>query len=181
VHTADPRLARHRLPALLFAGFLLVIAGSAAVIFALKLGTAPSRVAAYYRGDAATYAQPKSFDGLLLVAVPHLAGMPIVLFAAAHVVGWARALSRRAYQALLAISFGGAALSIVTPFLTRFVAPAAAWLKLAAFAGLESALLAWAALLVAVFLPLRARDPVALRAPAAAPARTGRRRNRAAS
>ncbi|MFO0580976.1 MAG: hypothetical protein U0229_01755 [Anaeromyxobacter sp.] len=151
----DRRLLAHRLPALAFAAFLVVIAGSAAVLFALKMGLGPGHVAAYYRGDAAAFAPAKSFDGLLLVAVPHLAAIPLVLFAAAHVVGWARALPGRWHRALLVLSFGCAALSIGGGFLVRYGPPALAWLKIAAFAGLEAALLAWAALLVRVFLPLR--------------------------
>jgi len=150
----DPRIARHRVPALTFAVFLLLIAASAAVVFALELGATPARMAAHYRGGR--FAPAKTLDGLLLVAVPHLVAMPLVLFAASHVVGWARAVSRRGFRALLALSFGGAALSIACPFLIRFVAPAAAWLHVAGFAGLEAALLAWATLLCAVFVPWRA-------------------------
>jgi hypothetical protein len=152
---ADPRLARHRLPSLVFAVFLLVIAGSAAVLFAGKVGPGPAQVAEYYRGAEARFVAARSLDGLLLVAVPHLVAIPLVLFAAAHVVGFARALSLRAYRVLLAISFASALASVASGFLVRFVAPGAAWIAIAGFVGLEGALLAWAALLVAVFLPAR--------------------------
>lgn len=164
---ADPRIVRHRLPALTFAVFLLVIAASSAVVFALELGATVGHVAAHYRGGG--FARAKTLDGLLLVAVPHLAAMPIVLFAAAHVVGWARAVSRRGYRALLGVSFGGAALSIACPFLIRYVAPTAAWLHLAAFLGLEAALLAWSALLGAVFVPWRSRVRTRTPAPSRLP------------
>jgi hypothetical protein len=161
----DRRLAAHRLPALAFAGFLAVIAASAAVLFVLKLGGSPARLATSYRGDEASFVPARSFDGLLLVALPHLVAIPLVLFAAAHVVGWARVLSERAYRALLWLSFGSAATSISGGFLVRFVAPELAWLKVLSFAGLEAGLLAWAALLVMVFLPLGRRVAVPLEEP----------------
>ena len=157
--SSDPRLAPHRLPALVFAGFLLVIAGSAAVLFAVKVGPGPQAVAEYYRGAEARFVPAKSLDGLLLVAVPHLTAIPLVFFAAAHVVGFARALGQGAFRALVALSFGSALASVAAGFLVRFVTPGAAWLAIAAFAGLEVAVLAWAALLVAVFLPIRAARP----------------------
>jgi len=163
----DRRLAAHRLPALVFAGFLLVIAVSAAVLFASKLGGGPAALATYYRGDEASFVPARSFDGLLLVAVPHLVAIPLVLFAAAHVVGWARVLSERAYRGLLALSFGSAALSVAGGFLVRFVGPELAWLKVLSFAGLEAGLLSWAALLLMVFVPLGRRLPVPVEEPAA--------------
>jgi hypothetical protein len=149
----DPRLTPFRGPALAFAAYLLLQAGSAAVLFATKLGTTPARVAEFYLGSEERFAAPRSLPGLLEVAVPHLLAVPLVLFAAAHVVGYARALGRRAFVALLASSFGSAAAGIAAGFLVRFVAPELAWLKLVAFAGLEASLLAWAGLLVAIFAP----------------------------
>ena len=172
----DRRLLAHRLPALAFAAFLVVIAGSAAVLFALKMGFGPGQVATYYRGDEATFAPARSLNGLLLVAVPHLVAIPLVLFAASHVVGWARVLSPGWYRALLGLSFGSAALTVAASFLVRFVAPELAWLKLAAFAGFEAGLLAWAALLVRVFVPMGRTIAVAEvepQAPAVASGRPG--------
>lgn len=159
----DPRLARFRGPALAFAAYLLVIAGSAAVLFAGKIGARPDQVRAFYLGSEAAFAAPKTAAGLLEVAVPHLLAVPLVLFAAAHVVGFARAVGRRVQASLVALSFASALAGIASGFLVRFVSPGLAWLKLGAFAGLEGALLAWAVLLAAVFVPRaeRARSPAA--------------------
>lgn len=151
----DPRLSPLRGPSLAFAAYLLLQAGSAAVLFAVKLGATPDRVAEFYLGSEERFAAPKSLPGLLEVAIPHLLAIPLVLFAAAHVVGFARTLGRRAFAALLALSFGCAAAGIATGFLIRFALPELAWLKIAAFAGLEASLLAWAVLLAALFLPRR--------------------------
>jgi hypothetical protein len=150
---SDPRLARFRGPALAFAAYLVVIAGSAAVLFAEKVGARPDQVRAFYLGSEATFAAPKSAAGLLEVAVPHLLAIPLVLFAAAHVVGFARAVGSRLQTTLVALSFASALAGIAAGFLVRFVSPHLAWLKLGAFAALEGTLLAWAVLLAAVFVP----------------------------
>jgi hypothetical protein len=155
----DPRLAPFRGPALTFALFLVICAASAAVLFALKLGPGVGRVREFYLGSEARFAAPKTLGGLLQVAVPHLFAIPFVLFAASHLVGFARAVGPRAYAALIRLSYGSALLGVAAGLGVRFLAPDLAWVKLGAFAGLEAALLAWAALLVAVFGPSHATEP----------------------
>jgi hypothetical protein len=166
----DPRLDPFRWPALAFAGYLLVQAGSAAALFALKLGGGPDGVRAFYLGSEERFIAPKSLAGILEVALPHLVAIPLVLFAAIHVVGFARSVPQRVYSALVALSFGAALVGIVSGFAIRWVAPGAAWAKIAAFAGLEAALLAWAALLVALFAPARQESANAADAPESPPA-----------
>ncbi|WP_242346190.1 hypothetical protein [Anaeromyxobacter terrae] len=163
----DPRLAPFRLPALAFAAFLLVQAGSAAALFALKLGGSPAGVSAFYLGDVERFTAPKSLPGLLEVAVPHLAAIPIVLFAVAHVVIFARALPARVARGLATLSFGAALAGIAVSFGVRYLGPALAPVKVAAFGLLEVTLLAWAALLAAVFLPARAEATARARPEAA--------------
>jgi hypothetical protein len=170
----DPRLTPFRLPALVFAGFLVVQASSAAALFALKLGGGAAGIRAFYLGDAARFAPPKSLAGLLEVAVPHLAAIPLVLFAVVHVVAFARTLPTRAARALTALAFGAALADVAASFGVRYLGPAFAPVKVAAFALLEVTLLAWAALLATIFLPTHAD------APAREEVRGGRRRARAA-
>jgi hypothetical protein len=153
----DPRLAPYRAPSLAFAGYLAVQAVSAAVLFVLKLGGDAPGVRAFYLGSEERFTAAKGLAGMLEVAVPHLAAIPLVLFAAIHVVGFARALPRRSFVALAAVSFGCALGGVVSGFAVRFVSPALAWTKVAAFAGLEAALLTWAGLLVVIFV--RGREP----------------------
>ncbi len=155
----DPRLAPFRLPALAFAAFLAVQAASAAALFALKLGGSAAGVRAFYLGDVERFAAPKSLSGLLEVAVPHLAAIPLVLFAVAHVVIFARALPARAARALATLSFGAALAGVTASFGVRYLGPALAPAKVAAFGLLELALLGWAALLAVVFLPAGAEVP----------------------
>lgn len=151
----DPRLAPFRGAALGFAAYLLVQAGSAAVLFTLKLGGGAAGVREFYLGAEERFVAAKSLAGILEVAVPHLAAIPLVLFAAAHVVGFARALGVRAHAVLVALSYGSALAGVLSSFAVRWVDPSFAWLKVAAFAGLEVSLLAWAALLVSLFVPWR--------------------------
>lgn len=155
----DVRLTPFRAPALTFALFLVICAASAAVLFALKLGPGPARVREFYLGSEASFAAPKTLGGLLQVAVPHLLAIPLVVFAASHLVGFARAVGPRTYAALVRLSYGSALLGVVAGLGVRFVWPGLAWAKLGAFAGLEAALLAWAALLVVVFGPARLAEP----------------------
>jgi len=161
----DPRLAPFRLPALAFAAFLLVQATSAAALFTLKLGGSAAGVRAFYLGDPERFAAPRSLAGLLEVAVPHLAAIPLVLFAVVHVVSFARALPARAARALAATAFGAALAGIAASFGVRYLGAALAPAKVAAFALLELTLLAWAALLGAVFLPARSGAPARREAP----------------
>ena len=162
---ADARVTPFRLPALLFAAYLLVIAGSAAALFALKLGPSAARVAEHYLGSEARFTAPRTVAGLLEVAVPHLAAMPLVLFAVSHVVGFARALPASRQRALVRLSFGAALVGIAASFGVRFVSPSLAWAKIGAFAALEGSLLAWTVLLVSLFVP----SPVVSRARGRAP------------
>ncbi|HSN93371.1 MAG TPA: hypothetical protein VLS93_19225 [Anaeromyxobacteraceae bacterium] len=160
----DPRLAPYRGPSLAFAGFLVMQAASGAVLFSVKIGADPDRIRTFYLGSEATFAAPKSLAGMLEVAVPHLLAIPLVLFAAAHVVGFARALGRRSFSALVAVSFGSALGGVAASFVVRFLAPSLAWAKLGAFLALEASLLSWAALLAVLFVPRR--EPARLGAPA---------------
>lgn len=163
----DPRLAPFRGPTLAFAAFLALVAVSAAVLFALKLGATPGDVRAFYLGSEERFTGPRSAEGLLEVATVHLVAMPLALFAAIHLVAFSRLVPRRSVEVLKVLSFGSALLGIAAGFGVRFVAPGLAWLKLAAFAGTEVALLGWAALLVLLFRPAGAPAE----APHASPAR----------
>jgi hypothetical protein len=158
----EPRLAPFRGPALVFAAYVLVQAASAAALFALKLGGGTAGIRAFYLGDPDRFAAAKSLAGLLEVAVPHLAAIPLVLFAVVHVVAFARVLPTRAARALAGVAFGAALAGVAASFGVRYLAPALAPAKIAAFALLEVTLLTWAVLLAAVFLP--ARDESSARA-----------------
>jgi hypothetical protein len=155
---ADRRLpAEQRAPAVALAGFLLVVAGSAAALFVARLGASPARVAEFYLGAPDRFVAPRSLAGLLEVAVPHLVAIPLALFALSHVVAWVGTLPAPRHRALVAVSFGAALLDVAGGFAVRYLAPWLAWGKVAAFLALEGTLLAWIVLLVMAAWPVSAR------------------------
>ena len=145
------RVAAFRPLILIFAGFVLVQAVSAAVLFALKLGLGPASIESFYRGSATAMTRPRSLTGLLEVAVPHLLAVPLTLFIVIHLVGWAGLVAREALQVLARLSFGLALVGLVAGLGVRYLWPWLSVVKLLAFAGLELTLLAWVLLLVHAF------------------------------
>lgn len=130
-------------------------------------GWTPSSVAAYYRGDEASAdelddeamrrmfavgedtpstAPPvrvaRSWGTLLEVAHFHLVAMPLLLFVVAHLFSMAPLGRGRGSGILCYGSFLCGLLDVLTPFAIRYWSAAFAPLKLAAFIGLEVALLA---------------------------------------
>lgn len=147
----DPRLAPFRWPLAAFALMLGLNAASAAVLFARKIGLSPEAVRAFYLGSEAAFTRPRSLDGLLEVAVPHLAAVPMALLVTVHLVGFAALLRPRPFAWLAGAAFGSALAGIAAGFAIRFLWPGLAWLKIAAFVGFEATLLAWLALVGALF------------------------------
>ncbi|HEY7724008.1 MAG TPA: hypothetical protein VH880_01650 [Anaeromyxobacteraceae bacterium] len=148
----DPRLDPFRAPLAIFLAFVLLQAGSGALLFAAKLGLGAGELAAYYRGSEGLRG-PRTLEGLLEVAVPHLAAIPLVLFVTLHLVAFAGTVRRRPFVLLAALSFGSALGGIAAAFGVRFLWPALAWAKIAAFVGLEASLAVWLGLLGLLFLP----------------------------
>lgn len=147
----DPRLSPFRWALAAFTLMLGLTAASAAVLFARKIGFTSEAVRAFYLGSEAAFTRPRSLDGLLEVAVPHLLAVPLALLVTAHLVGFAALLRPRPFALLAGAAFGSALVGIAAGFAIRFLWPALAWLKIAAFAGFEATLLAWLALVVALF------------------------------
>lgn len=160
------RVAAFRPLILIFAGFVMVQAVSASALFAMKLGLAPASIEAFYLGSEVAMTRPRSFAGLLEVAVPHLLAIPLTLFTVIHLVGWAGIATKAALQMLARVSFGLAGFGVMAGFGVRYVWPQVSVVKLAAFIGLEGMLLAWVLLLVLAFWRRRiseAPSPVAWR------------------
>lgn len=145
------RVAAFRPLILIFAGFVVVQATSAAVLFALKLGLEPASIEAFYRGSEAAMTRPRSLAGLLEVAVPHLLAIPLTLFIVIHLVGWAGVVGKAALEVLAQVSFGLAGVGLVAGLGVRYLWPGLWAVKLAAFLGLELTLLAWVLLLLRAF------------------------------
>ncbi len=149
------RLAAFRPLVLVFAGFVLVEALTAAALFAMKQGLTPASIEAWYLGSEAAMTRARSLVGMLEVLVPHLLAVPLTLFVVVHLVGWAGVLKRPALHLLARVSFVLVAVGAAAGFGVRYVWPGLSVVKLAAFLGLELTLMLWVALLVLAFWPSR--------------------------
>jgi hypothetical protein len=158
---ADRRLRPFRGPIVVFACFLVVQAVSALVLFVQKMGPGADAVRAFYLGSEARFTAPRTLPGLLEVALPHLLAIPLVVFAAAHLVAFAGMLRRRVVTALTAVSFASALAGIGAGFVVRFLTPRAAPIKIVAFAGMELTLLLWVALLASMLFAITDRATAA--------------------
>ena len=154
---ADPRIARFTGPIASFVAMVAVVMGTAAVLFARKLGFAPAHVQAFYLGSEATFAPPRSLAGLLEVAVPHLLAIPMMVFVTLHLVAFVHRARRRPFAVVAGVTSACAAVVVAGGFAIRFAWPQLAPVKIVAFLGLEGAMLTWLGLLVAAILP-RAPD-----------------------
>lgn len=150
------RIEAYRLLVGVFGLFVLLMGVSAAVLFAQKLGTTPSAVATFYRGSEQAFTVPRSFAGLLWVAVQHLLAIPLTIFVVLHLVAWSGAMRRRASATISSFTFGLALVGILAGFAVRFVWPQLAVVKIIAFVGFEALLVWWVGMLV--LAPVGARD-----------------------
>jgi hypothetical protein len=153
---ADRQLRPFRGAIVALGCFLVVQATSAAVLFLQKMGPGADAVRAFYLGSEARFTGPKTTAGLLEVALPHLAAIPLVVFVVAHLVAFAGMLRRPVVTALTAVSFASALVGILAGFVVRFVTARAAPIKVAAFLGMELTLLLWIALLAAMLWAISA-------------------------
>jgi hypothetical protein len=149
----DPRVGRFTGPIAAFVAMVVVVMGTAAVLFARKVGFDPAHVQAFYLGSEATFAQPRSLAGLLEVAVPHLLAIPMLVFVTLHLVAFVNRARRRPFAVVAGITAACAAVVIGGGFAIRFAWPGLAPLKIVGFVGLEGTMLAWLGLLVAALLP----------------------------
>ena len=151
----DPRLRPFRGALLAFLALMLVLLASGAVLFVRKLGLTPEGVRRFYLGAPEIFAPPRSALGLLEVAVPHLVAMPLAVFVTVHLVAMAGLVRRRAFSVLSSLTFAGVLVGIAAGFVTRFLWPGLAWLKIVAFLSVEGMVLFWLGLLAAMLLPAR--------------------------
>jgi hypothetical protein len=150
---ADPRMRRFRGPVAAFAMMVVLVMATAAVLFVRKIGLREAQVEAFYLGSPSADVRPRTLAGLLEVAVPHLLAVPLVLFVTLHLVAFASRVRRRPFALLAGLTFACALAGILAGFAIRWVWPGLAPLKIAAFVGLEGAMLVWTGLLVATALP----------------------------
>ena len=120
----------------------------------------PHSVVIYYRGSEAEFAMPRTYGSMLELTHMHLASMAMVLLLLTHLsifLPW----SMRKRIVLVLVTFGSALLGEAASWLVRFVHPAFAWLKVAAFVSLETSLAILIVALAGQLGPRAHRDAMA--------------------
>jgi hypothetical protein len=140
--TVTPDWKDNQLLRLVLVWFLVFVAllwVSNALLYFAKMSLDPASVVAYYRGNEATFTQPRSYQGLLEITHFHLFAMGILVLTMTHLLlfvpmpnGWKALVVSIAFASALADEGAG--------WLVRFVAPGFAYLKVAAFVTLETVL-----------------------------------------
>ena len=105
---------------------------SNAALYFAHMSLDPASVVAYYRGDEARFMAPRSAESLLEVTHMHLPMFALVLLLLTHLVIFAP-MQRFQKTATIVAAFGSALLMEAASWLTRFVHPGFAWLKVGAF------------------------------------------------
>ena len=114
---------------------LVLLAGfwvSNLALYFAHMSLDPASVVAYYRGDEARFMAPRSAESLLEVTHMHLPMFALVLLLLTHLLVFAPTHNAKK-AALIVASFVSALLMEAAGWLTRFVHPGFAWLKLGAF------------------------------------------------
>lgn len=121
---------------------LVLLAGfwcTNALLYFRSMDLRPESVAAYYRGSEEEFSMPRTYGAMLEVTHMHLPMMAMVLLLLTHLAIFLPWPQR--WRVLVVVgTFGSALLGEASGWLVRFVHPAFAWLKVAAFLGLQAGL-----------------------------------------
>ncbi|MCC6849160.1 MAG: hypothetical protein IT294_11725 [Deltaproteobacteria bacterium] len=128
-----------RLVLVWFLVFVTLLWVTNALLYFAKMTLNPASVVAYYLGDEATFTQPRSYQGLLEIAHFHLFAMGVLVLTMTHLLLFVPMPNRRK-ALVVSLAFTAALADEAAGWLVRFVSPLFAWLKIAAFLGLESVL-----------------------------------------
>jgi hypothetical protein len=140
--TVTPDWKDNQLLRLVLVWFLVFVAllwVTNALLYFSKMSLTPSSVTAFYLGDEARFTQPRSYQGLLELTHFHLFAMGILILTMTHLLLFVP--MPNAWKALVvSIAFAAALADEAAGWLVRFVAPAFAYLKIAAFVSLQGVL-----------------------------------------
>ena len=128
-----------RLVLVWFLVFVALLWLTNALLYFNKMNLTPASVVAYYLGDEALFTQPRSYQGLLEITHFHLFAMGILVLTMAHLLLFVPMPNRRK-AIVVSVAFIAALADEAAGWLVRFVSPAFATLKVAAFVTLEAAL-----------------------------------------
>ncbi|MCX8072641.1 MAG: hypothetical protein N3C12_09340 [Candidatus Binatia bacterium] len=130
-----------------FLVYTLVLWLTNAGLYFYRMNLTPSSVVEYYRGSEEKFLQPRSLLGLLEQLHFHTFAMGILLLTLTHLLLFVP-VSMRVKAAGIAGTFSSALVGELSGWGVRFVHPAFAYLKIAAFVTLQGAVL-WIMVLVA--------------------------------
>jgi hypothetical protein len=122
---------------------LLLLAGfwfTNLALYFQHMNLAPASVVSYYRGNETEYQPPRSAESMLEVTHMHLPMFALVLLLLTHLLIFAP-LRVRTRAGFIVTAFVSALLSEAAGWLTRFVHPGFAWLKVAMFVTFQVTLL----------------------------------------
>jgi hypothetical protein len=128
-----------RLVLVWFLVFVLLLWVTTALLYFSKMTLNPASVVAYYLGNEATFTQPRSYQGLLELTHFHLFAMGMLVLTMTHLLLFVPIPNHRK-ALIVSIAFTTALADEAAGWLVRFVSPHFAWLKVAAFVGLEAVL-----------------------------------------
>jgi len=124
---------------LLFLGYIVLFAVSAALMYFHNMDLTPASVVSYYLGDEAEFRPPRSYESLLEVSHFHLFAQGMLAMTLVHLllmtelpVWWKVVLGGASFFSAVANEAAG--------WLVRFVHPGFAWLKVGTFLSLELSL-----------------------------------------
>ncbi len=135
---------------LMFLGYIVLLWLTNAMMYFHKMDLTADSVIAYYLGSEETFAQPKSYQGLLEVAHFHLFAMGILVLTLTHLMLMTK-LPTSLKIWLSGLTYASALANEAAGWLVRFVHPGFAYFKIGAFLLLEATL---SILLIAVSLSL---------------------------
>jgi hypothetical protein len=126
---------------LMFLGYVALLWISNGLMYFHKMGLTANSVIEYYLGSEEKFTQPKSYQSLLEVSHFHLFSMGMLAVTLTHLVLFAN-LSITLKVWLSGLTFVSAIADEAAGWLVRFVHPAFAYFKIAAFLALELSLAA---------------------------------------
>ncbi len=126
---------------LLFLGYIVLFAVSAALMYFHHMDLTPASVVSYYLGNEAEFRPPRSYESLLEVSHFHLFAQGMLVLTLVHLLLMTE-LSVWLKVSLGGMSFASAVANEAAGWLVRFVHPAFAWVKVGTFLVLEFSLIA---------------------------------------
>ena len=126
---------------LMFLGYVALLWLSNGLMYFHRMALTPESVIAYYLGSEENFTQPRSYEGMLEVSHFHLFSMGMLVLTLTHLMLMTD-FSTRLKIWISVLTYASALADEAGGWLVRFVHPAFAYFKIAAFLVLECSLLA---------------------------------------